>query len=370
MSNRRVNRRAVLASAAGAAAASIAAPAVAQSEPMVRWRLTSSFPKSLDTIYGAAEYLSRRVAAATDGRFQIQVFAAGEIVGGFQALDAVQNRTVEACHTTSYYYIGKDLTFAFDTCLPFGLNVRQQNAWMYHGGGLELVRAFYRDYNVISFPAGNTGAQMGGWFRKDINSVEDLKGLKFRCGGTTGLVLSRLGVIPQQIPAGDIYPALERGTIDAAEWIGPYDDEKLGFQRVAKNYYYPGWWEGTAQESLFVNLEAWNALPKTYQTILESACADAATWMVAKYDASNPAALRRLVASGAVLRAFPREVMQACYEAAFAFYEETAAQNASFKRIYDSWLAFRTEQLMWFTVAEMSFDLFNMQAAQQQRRRR
>ena len=342
----------------GLAAGVVAAPAIAQSQPMIQWRLASSFPKSLDTIFGAADIISKRVAETTDNRFQIRVFSAGEIVPGLQVLDAVQNGTVECGHTAPYYYIGKDPAFAFATALPFGLNARQQNAWMYYGGGLEAVADLFKDYGCIQFVAGNTGAQMGGWFRKEIKSVADLKGLKFRIGGLGGSVLAKLGVIAQQIAGGDIYPALERGTIDAAEWVGPYDDEKLGFNKVAKFYYYPGWWEGGPQLSAVVNLKKWGELPRSYQSAFEAACAEANVHMVARYDSKNPEALRRLVTGGAQLRAFPRPVMEASLKAANELYGELAQKSAHFKRIYEGWSRFRSEQFLWFRVAEGSYDNF------------
>jgi TRAP-type mannitol/chloroaromatic compound transport system substrate-binding protein len=344
--------------AALAAATTVAAPAIAQSQPELKWRIASSFPKSLDTIYGGAERIAKTVAEMTDNKFQIRVFAAGEIVPGLQVLDAVQNGTVEAGHTASYYYVGKDPTFAFDTTVPFGLNTRQQNSWMYQGGGIELMRDFFKDYNVHQIPAGNTGAQMGGWFRKELKTVEDLKGLKFRIAGIAGSVLTKLGTVPQQIAGGDIYPALEKGTVDAAEWVGPYDDEKLGFNKVAKYYYDPGWWEGCAQVDLYVSIDQWQKLPKSYQTVLEAASAEAAIWMTAKYDADNPAALRRLVAAGTQLRPFSREIMTACYKAAFELYDEISAQNAKFKKVYEAWKKFREEEYLWFRVAENTFDNF------------
>ena len=335
-----------------------AAPAFAQSQPEVKWRLTSSFPKSLDTIYGAAEEVAKKVAAATDNKFLVRVFSAGEIVPGLQALDAVQNATVEMCHTVSYYFFGKDPTFALDSAVPFGLNARQMNAWMNEGNGTKLTREFFKGYNIINFPCGNTGTQMGGWFRKEIKTVADMKGLKMRIGGFAGAVMSKLGLVPQQIAGGDIYPSLEKGTIDAAEWVGPYDDEKLGFNKVAKFYYYPGWWEGGPQVSALVNIKAWDALPKSYQAILEMACADAHTDMLAKYDGRNPAALKRLVAGGAQLRPFPRPVMDACYKAALEVFEETSAKNANFKKIYDDMIKFRGDQILWFRVAERAYDDF------------
>jgi TRAP-type mannitol/chloroaromatic compound transport system substrate-binding protein len=342
---------------AGILAAGVA-PAFAQGGPEVKWRLTSSFPKSLDTIYGAAETMSKRVAAATGGKFQIQVFASNEIVPGLQALDAVQNGTVQACHTAPYYYWGKDAAFALDTAIPFGLNARQMNAWMIFGGGNELFADFYKNYNIHRVPSGNTGAQMGGWYRKEIKTVADLKGLKMRIGGFAGKVMEKLGVVPQQIAGGDIYPALEKGTLDAAEWVGPYDDEKLGFNKVAKYYYYPGWWEGGPQLVTMFNIAEWNKLPKEYQNIVEAACWEANTWMVAKYDAQNPAALKRLIAGGTQLRGFSREVMVASYKAALEVYKEAGEKSPAFKKIYESMVAFRTEQLLWFRVAEKGFDDF------------
>ena len=182
---------------------------------------------------------SKIIAELSDQKFQVQVFGPGEIVPAFQVFDAVSNGTVEMGNTASYYYIGKDLAFAFGTAVPFGLNTRQMNAWLTYGGGLDLLNELYKTYNVYGMPFGNTTAQMGGWFRKEINTVDDLKGLKFRIGGLAGQVVAKLGVVPQQIPPADIYPALEKGTIDAAEWIGPYDDEKLGFVKIAPYYYYP-----------------------------------------------------------------------------------------------------------------------------------
>ena len=367
MKRRQFLKGAAVAGTGAALASNFPAPAVAQSMPEIKWRMASSFPKSLDTIYGAAELVAKRVAEATDNKFQIRSFAAGEIVPPFQVLDAVQAGTVEMGHSASYYFIGKDPTFALDTAVPFGLNARQQNAWVMHGGGLQLLREFFKDYNIYNIPAGNTGAQMGGWFRKEIKTIEDLKGLKFRVGGFAGQVLSKLGVVPQQIPAGDIYPALEKGTIDAAEWVGAYDDEKLGFYKVAKYYYYPGWWEGGPMLSVYVNAAQWQQLPKNYQAILESACAEANVWMLAKYDALNPAALRRLVAGGTQLRPFSRDIMNACFKAANELYAETTAKNAKFKKIFDSWKHFRDEENLWFRFAEGPFDSFMHQNTQQRR---
>jgi TRAP-type mannitol/chloroaromatic compound transport system substrate-binding protein len=365
-----VERRSFLKKAGvGLAAGVAAAPAIVHAQsPTISWRMTTSWPKSLDTLYGGAEWVSKRVAAATGGKFNIKVFAAGEIVGGLQVLDAVQNGTVECGHTATYYFFGKDPTFALSCAVPFGMNARGQNAWMYHGGGLELMREFYKDFNCMQFPAGNTGCQMGGWFRKEIKTVADLKGLKFRVGGFAGQVLTKLGVVPQQIAGGDIYPALEKGTIDAAEWVGPYDDEKLGFYKVAKYYYYPGWWEAGPELDVLVNIKAWEALPKEYQAILETACGDANTWMLSKYDAVNPDALKRLVANGVQLRPFSNEILAACYKAANEVYAETSAKNPKFKKVYDAMVKFRTDHVQWFSIAENRMDNFAIAAERMSQR--
>jgi TRAP-type mannitol/chloroaromatic compound transport system substrate-binding protein len=347
----------------GAAIAGVAAPAIAQSMPELKWRLTSSFPKSLDTIYGGAEVFVKAVAEATDNKFQIQPFAAGEIIPGLQALDGATNGTIEIAHTASYYYTGKDPTFAFGTAVPFGLNARMQNAWAYSGGGMEVMNEFYKKFNVLGIPVGQTGCQMGGWFRKEVKEPADLSGLKFRIGSSVaGQLLAKLGVVPQQIAGGDIYPALEKGTIDAAEWVGPYDDEKLGFQKIAQFYYYPGWWEGGAMLHNFINLDKWNSLSPTYQSIVRTASANANIWMQSKYDAVNPGALKRLVASGTQLRPFSPAIMDACYKSAAETYAEISAKNPDFKKVHDHMMAFRGDQYLWWQVAEYGYDTYMIRA--------
>jgi TRAP-type mannitol/chloroaromatic compound transport system substrate-binding protein len=346
----------------GAASTAVAAPAIAQSMPEVKWRLTSAFPKSLDTLFGGGETLAKLVSEATDGKFQIQPFAPGEIVGTPQALDAIAGGTVEMGHTCAYYYVGKDPTFAIGTTLPFGLNSRQTNAWLYHGGGNDLLNEFHAKHNVYALVAGNTGVQMGGWFRKEIKTVADLQGLKMRIAGLAGQIMGKLGVVPQQIAGGDLYPSLERGTIDAAEWVAPYDDEKLGLNKVAPYYYYPGFWEGGPAIHFYINLQKWNELPKTYQAALRSAAGYVNVDTQAKYDAKNPAALRSLVGAGAQLRPFSQDIMDAAYKAANEVYDELSAKNADFKKIYDSYKAFRNEEYLWFQVAEYAFDTYMIRA--------
>src|SRR6195256_4988686 len=313
MKRREFIRSAGLGAAAGAAMLTVAEARAQQTSglPNLQWRLAASWPKSLDTIFGGADLVARRVGEITDGKFTIRAFAAGEIVPALQVLDAVQAGTVELGHTATYYYFGKDPAFALGTSVCFGMNTRQNNAWFYFGGGREAMEPLFKDYGCIAIPAGNTGCQMGGWYRKEIKTLADLKGLKMRIGGMAGLILAKMGVVPQQLGAPDIYPALEKGTIDAAEWVGPYDDEKLGFNKVAKFYYYPGFWEGGPMLNTLVNEKKWNELPKHYQAALHAACGEANAWMPAKYDAQNPPALRRLIASGSQLRPFSRAILEA-----------------------------------------------------------
>src|SRR5215216_574640 len=334
----------------------VAAPAIAQGAPEIKWRLTSSFPKSLDTIYGTAQTFAQYIAEATDNKFQIQVFAPGEIVGGLQAMDAVQNGSVECAHTPLYYYIGKEPALGMGTGLPFSLNARQLHSWWHFAGGKEIINEVMGKYNCTSLVCGNSGTQMGGFFRKEINTVDDLRGLKFRIGGLGGMVLAKLGVVPQQIAAGDVYPALERGTIDAAEFVGPYDDEKLGLSKVAKFYYAPGWWEGGAMLHLCINLEKWNSLPKHYQSLVRQACDAANTWMLAKYDHVNASALKRLIANGAVLKPFPIPVMEACYKATNEQFAEMAEKSALFKKTKESHDAYMKEVLFYTQIAENYYD--------------
>jgi TRAP-type mannitol/chloroaromatic compound transport system substrate-binding protein len=335
-----------------------AAPAIVHAQANIRWRLASSFPKSLDTIYGAAEVFAKKVGEMTGGKFQISTHAAGELMPPFGVVDGVQNATIEMAHTAPYYFFGKDPTFALGCAIPFGLNARQMNAWMLEGNGMKLMREFYAKYNIVNFVGGNTGAQMGGWFRKEIKSLADMKGLKFRIGGFGGRVLERIGGVPQNIPGGEIYQALEKGTIDAAEWVGPYDDEKLGFAKVAPFYAYPGWWEGGPELDFYVNSAAYNGLSAEYKAILESATALAAMDMTAKYDARNPAALKRLVGGGAKLFRFPKETMDAAFKEAIALYSELSGTNPGWKKIYDDYAAFRRDANLWFRFTESGFDDF------------
>lgn len=346
------------AAAVAAGTAALSAPAIAQTSDTVRWRMASSFPKGVEVLFGTADFIARRVGQITGGKFQISVHAAGEIVPPLQVLDAVEKGTIECGHTAAYYFIGKDPAWAMGTCVPFGLNSRQYNAWWVHGGGEKLFNDFTREVGVVSMLAGNTGAQMAGWFKKELKTVADLKGLKFRTGGMGGQVLTKLGVVAQQLPAGEIYSALEKGTIDAAEFTVPADDERLGLNKVAKFYYYPGWNEGSAALNLQINAKAYDALPEAFRFALQAASAEANTWMQSRYDAVNPAALKRLVQGGAVLRAYPQAIMDACFKANTELMAEASAKSANFKKMYEHMQAFQRDQVAWFRVAEGQFDNF------------
>jgi TRAP-type mannitol/chloroaromatic compound transport system substrate-binding protein len=335
-----------------------AAPAVVHAQAQIRWRLASSFPKNLDTIHGAADEFAKQVGLMTGGKFQISVHAPYEIVQPFGVVDAVQEGSVEMAHTAGYYFFGKDETFAIACAIPFGLNSRQMSAWQYEGNGMKLMREFYADYKMLHFPGGNTGAQMGGWFRKEFKSLAEVKGLKFRMGGFGGKVWERLGGVPQNIPGGEIYGALEKGTIDGAEWVGPYDDQKLNFHKVAPFYYYPGWWEGGPQLDFLIGLKAWSGLSAEYKAVVEAAASMAHVSMQAKYDARNPEALKQLVGAGTKLRPFPKDVMNEAFKQAMALYAELSEKNPRWKKVYTDYARFRKEQNVWFQFTEAGFDRF------------
>jgi TRAP-type mannitol/chloroaromatic compound transport system substrate-binding protein len=262
-------------------------------------------------------------------------------------------------HTAGYYYIGLNPTLAFDTSVPFGLNARQQAAWLLSAGGMELMREVYGEYNVVNFPGGNTGTQMGGWFQKEINQLSDLVNLRMRIPGLGGKVMSDLGVNVQNLAGGEVLDALQKKVIDAAEWVGPYDDLKLGFNRVAKFYYYPGWWEPGPALSFVVNRNSFEKLPTDYQAAIGAACAEASTRMMADYDAKNPQALKTLMESGVQLREYPADVMKAAEEKTAARLDSLAAESPQFKKVFEHWNAYKKESTSWFNLAERSFSNFS-----------
>ncbi|MFZ4657055.1 MAG: TRAP transporter substrate-binding protein [Caldilineaceae bacterium] len=330
--------------------------ATAQELPELTWDMPTSWPVALDTIFGGATTFADTVKSLTGGRFTINARPAGELAPGTEVLNVVQEGAFPIGHTASYYYVGKSPVTAFGTALPFGLTAQQQNAWLYEGGGLAKMQEIYAKlFNVIQFPAGNTGVQMGGWFRKEINTVADLQGLKMRIPGLGGQVMAKLGVTVQTLPGGEIFQALQTGAIDAAEWVGPYDDEKLGLQKAAQFYYYPGWWEPGPTLEVEINLDEWNKLPAFYQEVIKTSAYVANMTMLARYDARNNDALGRLVEGGAQLRGYSQEIMDAAEVAAFELYDELAGKDADFAAVYEEWKAFRTRIYAWHNINEGSF---------------
>ena len=345
----------------------VSTPAAAQGAPTVTWRLASSFVPTLDLIYGGAETFANAVAELTEGRFTIQVSPAGEIAPALETLDAVAGGKADCAHTALSYYWNKDPSFIFASSTPFGMNARQHNAWLSEGGGGELIDELLADRKVFALPGGNTGGQMAGWFRKEIRTSQDFAGMKMRIGGFAGKVFQTLGAEPAMLPKDGILPALDSGGLDAFEWVGPYDDEKFGagkdaaktpISKSAPYYYYPGWWKGGMQMHFVVSKEKFDALPKSYQAAVRAAAQIANRSVLEKYDANNPGALKRLAIGGAQLRLFPQEAIEACYKTATDLYTQLSADDPRFKKVADAYFNFRSDQYLWWQVAEYSFDNF------------
>ncbi len=347
--------------AAGAAteAPATQAPAQGSSLPAIEWRMGTSWPVSLDTIYGGATVLAERVAELSNGMFKITPFPAGELFPGTEVIQNVQQGTVESGHTATYYYVGLNPAWAFGTAVPFGLNAQQQNAWLYHGGGNEAMAKLGNEFSISLFPAGNTGVQMGGWWRQEIGSLADVQGLKLRIPGLGAEVWKRLGVVTQTLPGGEIFQALSTGAVDAAEWVGPYDDQKLGLPDAAEFYYSPGWWEPGPTLHAIANNDQWAKLPVEYQRYFSVAAYESNMNMLAKYDALNGTALKEILSGGKIqLKVYPDEVMIAAQKAAFELYDENAASTPIFKEIYEPWKVFRADIYGWNKTNEYSFANF------------
>jgi TRAP-type mannitol/chloroaromatic compound transport system substrate-binding protein len=358
-----LNSAAVGATSIGALAkhrATTAQP-LTSSQPVIQWRMATSWPKTLDIIFGSVEAMCQQISKMTAGRFTITPYEAGAIVPALKVLDAVQAGQVECGHTISYYYLDKNPALAFGAALPFGLTAYQQYAWFHYGGGLETLQKLHSDFGVVFFPAGSPGVQMGGWFRKEINTVADFQGLKFRIPGFGGQVMSRLGADVKLLGGDKIYEALAKGELDGAEWQNPYDDENLGLHRVAQFYYYPGWWEPGTTYEVLVKRSQWEQLPKEYRQIFQSAAAQMGLTMVARVDAANGEALERLIKGGTQLRAYSPNILQSAQKTTFELLEEQAGQDATFKQVYDQWKTFRDQIYQWNAVNELSFDRFTLQ---------
>jgi TRAP-type mannitol/chloroaromatic compound transport system substrate-binding protein len=356
---RRAGTGALGATVAGACGGPSASPQAGDdvlSGPTVRWRMQTSFTPSLELLHGSGVRIAERVEAMTGGNFTMRVYAAGEIVPGLQVMDAVMQGTLECGLTSGYYYIGKHPALAFDTAIPFGMNTRETLAWLHHGGGLDLINEIYAQFGIVSIPATTTGGQMGGWFREPVNSLAELAGVRMRIPGIGGEIMARLGVTVQTLAAPEIYPALERGAIDAVDWVGPHDDEVLGLHQIAKNYYYPGWWEPGVTVGLLVGRAAYDELPEPYRQALRTACGETFCDRLAAYDALNPSAMERLVRDhGVIVRAYSADIMDAAWRESRAYLDDLAQANAEFRRVYDSYRAFRDVQWRYADNTEMAY---------------
>ena len=330
------------------------------SQPSIRWRMATSWPKSLQILFEAADLLCQKVNTMTNGRFVITPYAAGELTDGLKVLQAVQDHTVECGHTASYYYLDYDSALAFGTTLPFGLTASQQNAWLYYGGGLEAMRTLYEKLGIINFPGGNSGTQMGGWFKKEVKTIADFKGLRMRVPGLGGKILQRLGVEIKSLSGNNIFTALEKNTIDAAEWKNPHADQTLGLNKVAPFYYYPGWWEPGTSYEFQVNIDQWHKLPVEYQEIFQAAATDVNAKMLAKFNAVNGKVLEQLVLNGTKLLPLSSEILQASYQEAFTMYEEMAIKDLNFRNIYLKWQEFRNQIYDWNNMNELGFANFTL----------
>jgi TRAP-type mannitol/chloroaromatic compound transport system substrate-binding protein len=360
-------RRAVLKTLAAGAAAGTTTRASAQESaatPEVRWQLISSFSKTLDLMYGGAETFASVVGDLTGGRFHIDVSPPTEAISGLQVLDAVTAGTLDACQTSMDYFYGKDPAFALATAIPFGMNAREQFAFATQGGGDAQLNEVLADSNALAFAAGNTGAQMGGFFKREIKTASDVSGLKIRIGGLAGRVMQKLGAEPAATPRADFYAALNSGALDAVTWVSPHDDEKLSaddatrLTKLAPYYYYPGWWRGGSAVHIVVDKRKFDALPPAFQAAVRTAATVSGVDMLARYDSANPAALRRLVIGGAQLRPFPQDVLEAAYKATNDTLREIGDANARFRKQLDALIAFRNEQYLWWQVGEYTFDNF------------
>jgi len=343
---------------AAAAGAALGAPALAQDMPSLNWRMASGFPQKLDLRFGAGELFCKYVSEATGGKFGIRHYPEGELAPASGLVEAVAARKADCGHGSSLALYGANPAFLFDAAAPFGLDAAQMDAWMYEGDGLRLTRELFKPLKIVNFPLGNTGPQMGGWFRKEIRRESDLKDLKIRAGGLAADIWKRLGAAPVQTPDDELAQAAEKEGLQAVAGAGPYDDGLRGLNNVAKYYYAPAWWAPGEQMSLYINEDAWSKLPKNYQSVVESAARAAHAATTTRYAARNPQALAGLSAGGALVRAYPRSVLDAAFDAAQAAYQEMAAKQPGFKAIHDNYMGFRDAAMPWLRLTQGAYEQY------------
>jgi len=355
MKRREFIKKAGIGATAAAAVSTIAAPNIIAA-PTYKWRMVTTWPAGLPLLQTGAERFAKMVEKMSDGRLSIQVYAAGELVPAMETFQAVSQGTVQAGSGASYYWAGKSKAAQWFSAVPFGLNAQGNNAWFYAGNGLKLYEETYAPFNIIPRPLGNTGVQMGGWFRKEINTMDDFKGLKMRIPGLGGKVLAKAGGTVVLMAGGEIFTSLERGVIDATEWVGPMHDLRLGLYKAAKYYYAPGWHEpGTTLEAIF-NKKAYEELPQDLQTILDVAAAESNIWTLAEFDAQNGGALQELIEKHKVIvKRFSPEIMANLRKLAEETLEEEASSEPQARKVHDEFKKFKDQVGKWYSISEQSY---------------
>ncbi len=341
--------------AAAVAATAVSAPAV-MAQKKYRWKMVTTWPPKLPVLQEGCERLAKRVGEMSDGRLTIQVFAGGELVPPLESFQAVSDGTVQAGSGASYYWAGKEPATQWFAAVPFGMNAQGMGAWFHGGDGLKLWEETYAPYNLIPRPGGSTGVQMGGWFNKKINTIDDYKGLKMRIPGLGGKVVAKAGGTVVLLPGGEIFTSLERGVIDATEWVGPYHDLRMGFWQAAKYYYYPGWHEPGTYLEYFFNKKAYESLPKDLQHILDAACMEGEAWALTQFDANNGASLQTLINKHKVqVLPFPDQVLADLRKLAEEVREEEAAKTPMAKKVNESFKKFQKVVGTWGSASEMAY---------------
>ncbi len=342
--------------ASGCKSQSDGQPTVQRSDKVYQWKMVTTWPKNFPGLGTGANYLINQIEKMSHGQIKIKLYGAGDLVPAFEVFDTVSQGTVEMGHGAAYYWKGKDPAMQFFGAVPFGMNADEMNAWLYHGGGMELWTEAYAPFNLVPFAAGNTGVQMGGWFNKEIHTIDDLKGLKMRIPGLGGEVFKRAGGVPVTLSGAEVFTSLQSGAIDATEWVGPYNDLVFGLYQAAKYYYYPGWHEPTAVLECMVNKDAYNELPDYLQAIVSQAAKAANIDMLSEYMSANQKALETLVIEhGVQLRRFPDAVLAHLHEISETAIEELAATSELARRIYDSYTSFHDNAKSWDDISNYSY---------------